>query len=329
MDQGPRCNEELNTCLMVPVTGKEIRETLFNIPDIKSPGPDGYTSKFYKDAWNVIGDNVIAAVKDFFSHTKLLIQMNATNLVLLPKTDRPTSVLQFRPIACCNVIYKVISKLLCTILASILPHIIDQNQGAFIQRRNIQENILICQDLIRLHERPNRSARRLFKIDLQKAYDTMDWKFVEKMLNRLFPVEFMDMLLECITTPTFSLSLNGEMFGYFKGQRGLRQGDHLSPLIFTVCMEYFTRTLKYAALKNTFNYYPMCKEIKLANLMFADDVLLFCRGDVQSMMTILKSYSTFSKASGLKINSAKSNVYFRGVREELKHYILRISGFSE
>ncbi|KAL9236951.1 hypothetical protein vseg_011557 [Gypsophila vaccaria] len=174
MDQGPRCNELLSDILMSPINGKEIREALFIIPDIKTPGPDGYTSKFFKDSWMIIGENVIDAVTYFFKYRKLLQQLNATNLVMIPKTDRPTSVMQFRPIACCNVLYKVISKLLCSRLAQVLPHIIDQNQGAFIQGRNIQENILICQDLIRLYERPNTSATWMFKIDLQKVYDMVE-----------------------------------------------------------------------------------------------------------------------------------------------------------
>ncbi|XP_074306120.1 uncharacterized protein LOC141641352 [Silene latifolia] len=118
----------------------------------------------------------------------------------------------------------------------------------------------------------------------------MECIFVEKLLDELrFPVEFQEMVMQCITTASFSLSLNGEMFGY----------------------------------------HPMCKQVQLANLMFADDVLLFCNGDAKSIMLLLQSYSTFSKATGLKISVAKSNAYFRGIPDQLKQDILSVSGFAE
>ncbi|XP_074314506.1 uncharacterized protein LOC141649720 [Silene latifolia] len=99
----------------------------------------------------------------------------------------------------------------------------DGNQGAFIQGRSILENILICQDLVRLYNRSNVSPRCIFKLDLQKAYDSIEWKFMDQMLAALaFPIKFRKMLMLCVTTTTFSLSLNEANFGYFKGRRGLR-----------------------------------------------------------------------------------------------------------
>ncbi|KAL9224923.1 hypothetical protein vseg_000903 [Gypsophila vaccaria] len=143
MDNGPKCTPDMADILMAPVTGKKIKECLFSIPDTKSPSPDGYTRKFFKDAWSYVGEDVIGAIKEFFSNKKLLKQLNATTLTLIPKNNRPTTVLQFRPIACCNLIYKVISKLLCSRMAAVLPGLIDHNQGAFVQGRTIQESILI------------------------------------------------------------------------------------------------------------------------------------------------------------------------------------------
>ncbi|XP_074292948.1 uncharacterized protein LOC141619825 [Silene latifolia] len=171
-----------NKVIMIEDMEAEVKEAIFSIPDMKSPGPDEYTRRFYKDAWSEISDDVTSAITDFFYSRKLLKQINSTTLTLIPKCESPQNVLQFRPIAYCNMIYKAISKILCTRLGIILPSIVDQNQGACIQGRSILENVLICQDLVRLYKRPAASARCVFKIDLQNAYDTVEWDFVDHLM---------------------------------------------------------------------------------------------------------------------------------------------------
>ncbi|XP_074288508.1 uncharacterized protein LOC141613665 [Silene latifolia] len=157
------------------VTSAEVKACLFSIPSCKSPGPDGYNSQFYKDAWDVVGDEICASIINFFDSGQLLSQINATVITLIPKIDRPTSVVHYRPISCCNVLYKVISKILCARLALVLHDIISKNQGAFVKGRSILENILICQDLVRMYNRKAASPRCMFKLDLQKAYDSIEW----------------------------------------------------------------------------------------------------------------------------------------------------------
>ncbi|XP_074283048.1 uncharacterized protein LOC141607596 [Silene latifolia] len=206
--------------------------------------------------------------------------------------ERPTSVKHFRPISCCNVIYKTISKIMCTRLALVLPDIISKNQGAFVKGRSILENILICQDLVRLYNRGMASPRCMFKLDLQKAYDIIEWKFVDQMLEDLkFPRKFKGMVMECLTTQTYTLNLNGAHFGYFQGRRRLRQGDPISPLLFCICMEYLTRIMDFAAGRWYFRYHPL--------------------------------------SFGLRVNAAKSEVVFNGVYDGLKEDIILVSGFKE
>ncbi|XP_074314185.1 secreted RxLR effector protein 78-like [Silene latifolia] len=165
-------------------------------------------------------------------------------------------------------------------MALVLPHLILVTQGGFIQGRSIMENILICQDLVKLYGRKTASSRCLFKIDLQKAYDSVEWSFLFQMLQELnFPSSFTNLIKECVTTATYTLNLNGDSFGWFKGQKGLRQGDPLSPLLFTICMEYLTRLLAYTTSTMNFKFHPLCRPIKLSSLMFADDMLLFSKGD--------------------------------------------------
>ncbi|KAL9237178.1 hypothetical protein vseg_011760 [Gypsophila vaccaria] len=93
-------------------------------------------------------------------------------------------------------------------------------------------------------------------------------------------------------------------------------------------MDYLTRTLKYATNTTDFMFHPICKELKLTSLIFADDVMLFSKVEVHSMMTLLRAYSTFFKASGLQLNPSKSSAYCRGIPDDIKQDIMKISGFS-
>ncbi|XP_074310077.1 uncharacterized protein LOC141645046 [Silene latifolia] len=207
--QGKICLEQHSQKLLEPITKAEIKDIMFHIPNKKAPDPDGFSSKFFKDAWDIVGNEVS--------------ELNATLVTLIPKVDRPSTMLQYRPIACCNVVYKCISKVLCNRLACMLPDLVSPNQGGFIQRRSIMENILICQDLIRLYGRNSVSPRCLFKLDLQKAYNIIEWDFLEQMMTAMkFPFKFRNWVMQCVTTASYSLNLNRDIFGFFKCQRGLR-----------------------------------------------------------------------------------------------------------
>lgn len=142
--------------------------------DNKSSGPDGYGSCFYKAAWPIIGEEIFLAIKDFFKTGKLLKQINATQLALIPKVQNPEKAGDYRPMACCNILYKAISKILCNRMRKVLHTLIAQNQSTFVENRSIMENILVCQDHLKHYNRKNASPRCLMKIDLRKAYDTLN-----------------------------------------------------------------------------------------------------------------------------------------------------------
>ena len=117
--------------------------------------------------------------------------MGETKLVLLPKVQNPTQAKDFRPISCCNVLYKCIAKLLCMRLKQVLPHLIHQNQGAFVKDREILFHILTCQDVVRGYNRKGISPRYIMKINLHKAFDSVHWKFLKELLEHMrFPSQF-------------------------------------------------------------------------------------------------------------------------------------------
>ncbi|GJU01717.1 RNA-directed DNA polymerase, eukaryota, reverse transcriptase zinc-binding domain protein [Tanacetum coccineum] len=291
------CLEEVEE-MAVEVTDNEIKAVIFDIDSNKAPGPDGFSACFFKKTWDIIGKDVCNAVKDFFSNGKLLGEVNATLIALVPKCHVPLKVSEFRPIACCNVIYKCISKIITNRIKNGLTKIVSCNQSAFVPGRHIQDNILITQELLRGYNRKNRPKRCAMKIDIQKAYDTVNWDFLNETL---------------------------EVHGYFKGGRGLRQSDPMSPYLFTLVMEIFNLIMmKKIEEAQNFKYHFGCKEIKLTNICFADDLLVVCNGDKDSLEVVKSSLNEFSLVSELFPNLSKSTIYFGSINEKERSELLKI-----
>jgi hypothetical protein len=298
--------------------------------DNKALGPDGYTSAFFKKAWSIVGADFCSAVKDFFASRELLKQLNHSTIALVPKSSTANSAADYRPLSCCNVTYKVISKILAGRLAHVLDDIISPSQNAFLGGRLMADNINLMQELVRSYGRIRVSPRCTIKIDFKKAFDTVQWPFLRDLLHLLgFPARFVHLVMKCVETASFSVCINGNLFGFFPGKCGVRQGDPLSPYLFIICMEYFSRLLKSSTQLSSFNFHPKCQALGISHLGFADDILLLYPCDMASVNILLQQLHVFGESSGLVINAAKSSIYFAGVSEDIKQAILNLSQFTE
>ncbi|KAJ9536013.1 hypothetical protein OSB04_un000819 [Centaurea solstitialis] len=307
-----------------PISDSEIRDAMFQIGKDKAPGSDGFTSQFFKAAWEIVGNDVSVAIHNFFYRGHIAKELNHTLICLLPKSPNASSVSDFRPIACCSVLYKCISKVIVNRMKPYLDGLVGRSQSAFIRGRRIVDNILMAHELVIGYHLKSGKPRCAFKIDLRKAYDMVDWRFLCNMLEGLgFHPVMVAWIKEMVTTTTYSVAVNGESSGFFHGKRGIRQGDPLSPYLFTILMEGFVMIFKQCIEEVAhFQHHPGCLEIDLTHLCFADDLFVFTGGDVGSVEVLKKALSLFEKKAGLAPNLSKSDVFFGNVPDDTKQAIL-------
>ncbi|XP_050217445.1 uncharacterized protein LOC126668286 [Mercurialis annua] len=192
----------------------------------------------------------------------------------------------FRPNACCNVLYKVISKILTNIIIHILYKLISENQSAFISNRSIAFNIMLAHEIVRNYHSNKGLSRCLLNIYLKKTYDSVSWDFHEEiLLNLNFPDITISLIMNYVKTLKYSINWNGNNGEAFNSENDLRQGDHISLLHFVICMNYLSRMLNCPI-----NFFADCS----------------------------KKYKT---TSGLNINPSKSQLFF----DNVERIILKIT----
>ena len=147
---------------------------------------------------------------------------------------------------------------------------------------------------------------------MRKAYDSIDWNFILMcLLATGCPPQFVQWIRECFTNSRFTIALNGSLVGYFQRGKGLRQGDPISPYLFVIAMEGFTRLLRRRVLEfKDFKFHPQCKQLQITHLSFADDLLLFSAADLPSIRIIQLALEKFREISGLALNPNKSEIFF-------------------
>ncbi|KAL0295386.1 UNVERIFIED_CONTAM: Transposon TX1 uncharacterized protein [Sesamum calycinum] len=323
--------EDEARAIIRPVTTEEVKIAFFDIEEDKAPGPDGFSSGFFKAAWPVVGEEVSSAIIDFFKTGRLLKQLNATLLTLIPKVRTPHSVAEFRPISCCNVIYKVITKILVSRIRESLDLLISPSQNAFVPGRLISDNVLLAQELFSGYNQCRLPPRCALKVDLRKAYDTVEWDFLIATLQMFgFPATFIRWIEECVTSAHYSVVVNGGVHGFFAGARGLRQGDPMSPYLFVLVMEVLHMILQQLIEQDgEFRYHWRCQDLKLFQLSFADDLILLCKADVRSVNLFSRGLDLFASLSGLHTNPQKSQLIISKAASGLRDSLLATLGFQE
>lgn len=208
------------------------------------------------------------------------------------------------------------SKLLANRIKSALPELISPAQSAFVPGRLLVENVLLATELVAGYKWKDISKRCMLKVDLQKAFDSVNWDFIQNTLEALgFPTHFRKLIAQCITTTRFSVSINGEPCGYFKGTKGLRQGDPLSPYLFVIALEVFSQMLNTRYRDGSIGYHPRTADPEVTHLAFADDIMIFFDGEKKSLENIVETMDVFATWSGLRMNKDKTEIFVGGLNQ--------------
>lgn len=287
----------------------------------------------YFSFWTEIGSATSKAVQDFFSTGHLLKSWNHTFVTLIPKNDSPTRVDHYRPIALCNVCYKIISKILVDRIKPLLDSLICPTQTTFVPGRNIQENIIICHEIMHhMKKKIGTLGLMALKIDMAKAYDRVEWSLLLHILKlHGFSDEFINLIYQCISSPTFSFLINGSPFGMIKSSRGLRQGDPLSPGLFVIFLDLLARLLCKVEANGDLHGIKISRgSPPISNLIFVDDLTVFCRVNMNEADVLLECLNKYRTWSGLAINCQKSSIHFSSnVSPRLKPNICQAMGMPE
>ncbi|XP_043694486.1 uncharacterized protein LOC122645221 [Telopea speciosissima] len=194
-----------NSLIAIP-SDDDISQVILSHKPNKAPGPDGFSMGFFLSNWDSFKGEVFKAIRSFFFKPGQLAQINQTSISL------------------CNLIHKFIAKILANRIKAVIPSLVSPNQSAIISGRSITDNIILYSEIVRGFDRKSHSPTALLKIDLHKAFDSIRWDFICDVLSLMgFPPVFIHWIHAYISSPSFSVLVNGSPDGLFRSKVGIRQ----------------------------------------------------------------------------------------------------------
>ena len=310
----PTLSEEQKNSCEGKISSEECFRLLDTFQDNKTPGNDGIPIEFYKKFWPLITNCFIRCVNECFEKGEMSQSQKQAFITLIEKKGKDRSLIEnWRPISLVNVDAKIMSKVIALRIKNVLPHIIHHNQTGYIKDRFIGETIRSIYDIMDWIVKENIPGLMIF-IDFQKAFDSIEWDFLFKSLEAFnFGSDFLRWVKLFYKNIQSCIMNNGMISKPFKLERGVRQGDPLSPYLFIVAVEM----LAIAIRQN-----PAIKGIVIGKeetklLQYADDTTAMF-ADTNSARVLFQVLDLFKDISGLKINSTKTEGMWIGASKERK-----------
>jgi len=295
------------------ISEKELLTALKESKNNKAPGIDGIPADMYKVLWRDISCHMLRALNSAYESGELSVNHRKGVISLIPKKDKDTILIKnWRPITLLCADYKLASKVISNRIKTHLPKLINCDQTGFVRGRYIGQNIDILLQIIENAENTD-TPGIILGVDYAKAFDQLSWEYMVKVLGRY---QFGNGLIRWIqlffNNINAVVNVNGWFTGEIELQRGVKQGDPISPYLFILCAEVYAEYIR--KCENVKGIWIGDYEHKIS--MLADDTNIFIQYCEQSLNCVLSSLDRFSKLSGLKINYDKSMAYNIGVKKQ-------------
>ncbi|GKV18315.1 hypothetical protein SLEP1_g28713 [Rubroshorea leprosula] len=319
--------------LTSPPSDSEIKKAIFSMKPFKAPGPDGLHATFFQKFWLLLKDKLCLEIRDIFSSGVMPDSWSASLIALIPKNSNPESISQFRPIGLCNVPYKIVTKIIVLRLKELMGDLISPMQSSFLPGQNGIDNVILLREFVHsFHKRKGRQGDMIVKLDLEKAFDRLEWSFIkEALIFSNLPPLMIKLIMSCISSTSLSCIINGGATDSFKPCHGLRQGDPLSPYLFILCLEFLLLKLHHDISIGLWKGSKLGKSKPLfSHIFFTDDLIFAGKASISNASYLKEMLDFFCFRSRQSINQEKSKVFFStNVNSATRYDICQTLGYVE
>eukprot|EP00253_Pinus_taeda_P032627 PITA_32627 len=291
-------SREDNCNLNSPITEKEVSEVLKEMKNGKAPGSDGFNVDFFKACWNIVKEDIIRVMEDSRLNKTILRALNTSFISIIPKQGNAQTPERYRPIGLCNVVYKIISKVMAKKLKPLMPSLVSREQSGYVEGRQILDNII-------------------------QAHEVVHSLTSERKLGMIIWVMALG------TSSSFSILINGYPSKLFLPTRGLRQGDPLLPFLLILMMEGLGWSIKHARSTGKIQGLQISENGQaLTHQQFVDDTMLQGIPTVKEALAYKQILKDFASTSGMEVNLSKLKIFFFNTHITIQRNVSRILGFQ-